>query len=98
MIEVVLVHVGVHPDPLLREDLVVLRPRQWREEEELQDIERQLALDDLDVPQDRFLGVVGKSKNIAGVGDGAVVAPFLEHFPISVILFWRFFAESDCRG
>ncbi len=82
VIEVVLVQVGVHPDPLLPQHLVVLGARQRRQEEELQDVERQFALDDLDVAQDRFLGVAGKAEDVAGIGDGAVLAPFLQHLAV----------------
>ena len=82
VIEVVLVHVGVHPDPFLPQHLVVLRAGQRREEEELEDVERQFALDDLDVANDRFLGVAGEAEDIAGVGDGAVVAPLLQHLAV----------------
>ena len=82
VIEVVLVHVGVHPDAFLPKHLVILRARQRRKEEELQNIERQLPLDDLDIAHDRFLGVAGKAENIAGISDGAVVAPFLQHLPV----------------
>ena len=68
--------------PLLQKHLVVFRTRQRREEEELKDIERQFALDDLDVAKDRLLGVGRKAENIAGIGDGAGLAPFLNHFAI----------------
>ena len=68
--------------PFAEQHLVVLRARQRRQEEELQDVERQLALDDLDVAQDRFLGVGGKAEDIAGIGDGAVVAPLLQHLAV----------------
>ena len=54
MIEVVLVHVGIHPDPVLPKDLMVLGPGQRRQEKEFEDVEGQLALDDLDVAGDRF--------------------------------------------
>src|SRR5262249_40319227 len=32
--------------------------------------------------QDRFLGVAGKAEDVARIGDGAVVAPFLQHLAI----------------
>src|SRR5688572_14906676 len=32
MIEVILVHVGIHPGSVLPQNLVILRPRQWSEE------------------------------------------------------------------
>ncbi len=61
---------------------MILRARQRGEEEELQDIERQFALDDLDIAQNRFLAVAGKTEDVAGIGDGAVLAPFLQHLAI----------------
>ena len=84
--------------PLLEQDLVVLRARQRRQEEELEDVDRQLALDDLDVAQDRLLGVVGKAQNVAGIGDGAVLAPFLQHVAILGDLVLALLgARADCR-
>jgi len=49
IIEVVFVEVGVHPDALLPEDFVVLGAGERRQYEQLEHVERQLALDDLDV-------------------------------------------------
>ena len=68
--------------PLDQQRLVILRAGQRRQEEEFQDVERQLALDDLDVAQDRFLGIAGKAKDVAGASDGAVGAPLLQHLAI----------------
>ena len=82
MVEVVLVHVGIHPDPLAATEPCGPPTRQRREEEELENIERQFALDDLDVAEDRFLGVAREAKNIAGISDGAVLAPLLQHLAI----------------
>ena len=82
MIEIVLVHVGVHPDPLLPKNLVVLRSGQRSQKKQFENVERQFVLDDLDVAQDRLLGVTRESDDIAGTGDGAVVAPFLQQLPI----------------
>ena len=62
MVEIVFVEIGIHPDPFLEQGLVVLGAGQRREEEELENVERQLALDDLDVAQDRFLRVAGKPR------------------------------------
>src|SRR4030095_10864293 len=36
----------------------------------------------LDVARDRFLRVGGKTENIAGVGNRAVVAPLLQHLAV----------------
>ena len=82
MVEVIFVHVGVHPDALLPEHLVVLRARQRREEKQLEDVERQLSLDDLNVPQDRLFAVTREADDVTGTGDGAMVAPFLQHLPV----------------
>ena len=79
MIEVVLVHVGVHPRALAVQDLVVLRARQGGEDEELEDVDRQLALDDLDVALDGLLAVVGEAQDVAGIGDAALLLPGLQH-------------------
>ena len=68
--------------PFCRQHLVVFRAGQRRQEEEFEDVERQLALDDLDVAQDRFLGVGREAEDVAGVGDGAVVAPLLQHLAV----------------
>ena len=82
MVEVVFVHVRVHPHALLVKRLVVLRTGQRCQEEELKDIDRQFSFDDLDVALDRFLGVVRKAENIAGIGDDTVPFPGLKHGPI----------------
>src|SRR6516225_5012685 len=81
-IEIVFVHVGVHPDPLLPENLVVLRAGQGSKKKQFQNIERQLALDDLDIAQDRGPGITGEADDVTGTGDGAVTAPLLQHLPV----------------
>ena len=63
-------------------NLVIFRTRQRRQEKEFQNIDRQFALDDLDIAFDRFLGIGRKTENVTGIGDGAGVAPFLQHFSI----------------
>ena len=82
VIEVVFVDVGVHPDPFLQQTLMILGARKRRQKEELENVERQFALDDLDVAQDRFLRVGRKAEDVAGVGQGAVGAPLLQHHAI----------------
>ena len=82
VVEVVLVHIGVHPDVLFPESLVVFRARQRREEEQFEDVERQLAFDDFDVAQDRCLAVAREADDVTGAGDCAVIAPFLQHLPV----------------
>ncbi len=50
---------------------MVLGTRQRRQAEELQHIDRQLALDDRDVAPDRFRRIVGEAEDVARIGDGA---------------------------
>ena len=47
--------------------------------DQFQDVERQFALDDLDIAEDRCLGITWKADDVAGVGDGAGLAPCLQH-------------------
>ncbi len=61
---------------------MILRARQRREEKELENVERQFAFDDLDIAQDRFLRIGGEAEDVAGEGDRAVRAPFLQHHAI----------------
>ena len=82
MLEIVIVHVGVHPRALEMEDLVVLRARQRREEEEFEDVDRQLALDGLDVARDRFRRVGRKAEDVAGPGHHLGALPGLQHLAI----------------
>ena len=62
VLEIVIVHVLFHPRALEMKDLVVLRARQGREEEEFEDVDRQFALDGLDVAGDRFRRVGRESR------------------------------------
>ena len=92
MLEVVFVHVGIHRGPGERQPLVILRARQRRQAEELQQIERQFALDDLDVAHDALGRVGGKAEDVAGIGEAADLLPFEQHFAIfgdAVLLFPR---------
>ena len=66
MLQVVAIHIRVQRDALEIHFLVILRARQRRQDEELQDIDRQLALDDLDVALDAFRSIAGKAQDIAG--------------------------------
>ncbi len=79
VIEIVFVEIGIHPHLLAEQRLVILGAGQRRQKEELEEIDRQFALDDFDIAQDRFLGIVRKAENIAGIGGAAMVAPFLQH-------------------
>src|SRR6185312_8186605 len=61
---------------------VVLRSRQRRQAEELQQVNRQLPLDDVDVPQNGIDCIVRKAKDIPGVGDDARSLPGQQHRPV----------------
>ena len=82
VLEVVFVEVGVHPDALVEERLVVLRAGQRRQHGEFEHIDRQLALDDLHVALDGGRRVAGQAHDEAGIGDDAGFLPGLEHFPV----------------
>ena len=58
------------------------RARQRREHGKFEDVERQFALDDLDVAQDRLLRVVGKSEYVAAIADDPDLPPRLQHRPV----------------
>jgi len=75
VIEVVFVEIGVHRHALGVQNLVILRER--REEEELDQVERHLPLDDLDIAGDLLRRVVRKAEDVAGIGDHADVLPGL---------------------
>ena len=78
-LEVVLVEVGVHPDALLVQLLVVFRARQRRQHGEFEQVDRQLPLDDLDVALDRLRRVARQAHDEARIGDDAGLLPGLEH-------------------
>src|SRR5215468_837224 len=82
VIEIVLIHVRIHPDALARKDLVILGPRQRCQEKELQNINWQFSLYDFNITGNRFLAVGRKTEDVTRIGDGAVIAPHLQHFPI----------------
>jgi len=75
VIEVVFVEIGVHRHALGVQNLVILRER--REEEELDQVERHLPLDDLDIAGDLLRRVVRKAEDVAGICDHADVLPGL---------------------
>ena len=50
------------------------------------------------VPEDRFLGVGWEAKNITGVRDGAVVAPFLEQLAVFGDLVLPFLGGNEIVG
>ena len=81
-LEVVGVQVGVHPDVSLEQLLVILGPRQRRQQRELEQVDRQLLLHDLDIAANARGGVAGQAEDIAGIGDGARPFPGLQHLSI----------------
>ena len=82
MMDVVLVEVRIHPDALLPQRLVILGAGQRRQDEQLEDVERQLLLDDLHVAQDRFARVAGEAQDVARPGRGARRVPGLQHLAV----------------
>src|SRR5215469_10919221 len=50
--------------------------------EELEEIDRQLALDDLDVVPDGFDRVVGEAQDVAAIGDAADALPGQQHLAV----------------
>ena len=49
---------------------------------ELQQVDRQLALDDLDVADDRFRSIAGEAEDVSGEDGGAGVLPLQQHLPV----------------
>src|SRR6516225_1748157 len=82
MLQIVFVEIAIQRDAGSPQGLVVLRARQRREAEELQDVEGQLLLDDRDVAPDRLGRVAGKSKDITGEREDAVRLPGKQHLAI----------------
>ena len=82
VLQLVLIHVRVHPDALGGQRLVVLGAGQGRQDEELQHVERQFLLDDLQVLLDRFRRVVREAENVAREGHDADALPFEQHLPV----------------
>ena len=77
---------------------MVLRARQRGQEEELENIERQLALDDLDVAQDRFLRIRREAEDVAGESECAVRPPLLQHDAIFGDLVLPLFGGDEVLG
>ena len=82
MMDVVLVEVGFHPYAPLPQGLVILRAGQRRQDEQLEDVERQLLLDDLHVAQDRGARVAREAQDVAGPRRGAAGVPRLQHLAV----------------
>ncbi len=92
MLQIVLVQIGVERRAGLVKLLVVFRAGQRRQEEELQEIDRQFALDDLDIAQQQFRRIGRETENVAGIGDGAGLFPHQHHLAIfgdAVLAFFR---------
>src|SRR5258708_20037967 len=82
MLDVVRVEVRLHRDALFPENLVILRARQWRQAEELNDIERQFLLNDRDVAPDGLRRIRREAKDISGKRENALRFPSQQHSPI----------------
>src|ERR1700744_4671109 len=61
---------------------MILRTWQWSEGKELDDIERQFALENRNIPADRFRRVAGETKNVARKRHDAMVLPGQQHLAI----------------
>jgi len=96
VLDVVFVGIRVHPDATPIQILVVFGSGQWREDEEFQEVDWQLALDNRNIARDGLGGVRGESKDVAGVGKYFRALPRLQHAPILgyAILAFRCFSES----
>ena len=84
--------------PLLPHRVVVLRARQRREDRPFDDIERQFALDDLDVAPDRFRRVGRQAEDVARVGEDALRFPRQQHFAVFGDLVLRLFDRLEIVG
>ena len=58
---------------------MILGAGQRGQDKELENIERQLPLDDLDIAQNGLPGITGEPDDVAGTGDRAMLAPLLQH-------------------
>ena len=77
MYQVVPVHVRVHGHALQVELLVVGRAGQRRQDEKLQHVYGQLALNDLDVPMDRLARIRREAQDVSGIGGHTLGLPGL---------------------
>ena len=91
MLDIVFVEIGIHGDPLAPQHLVVFGAGQRREDEPLDDVERQFALDDLDVPPDRFRRIGGEPENVSRIGENALRLPGQQHLAVFGNLVLRLF-------
>jgi len=79
VLEVVFVHVGVHPHPVLVECLVVGRARQRCQNKEFEQIDRQFLLHGADIVRNLLRRVPREAQNVAGIGDDPLGAPGEKH-------------------
>src|SRR3954452_11727148 len=77
---------------------MILGSRQRRQMEQLQNIERQLVLDDLDVAQHRVLRIARKAYNITGASYGTMLTPFLQHGSVFSDLVLAFLTGKQVIG
>src|SRR6516165_8587918 len=82
VLDIVFIEVRVHRDAFLPENLMVLRARQRCQAEELDDIERQLLLNDRDVTPNGRRGVRGETQDIARERDDALRLPGQQHLSV----------------
>ena len=98
VVQVVAVHVGIHRDAGAVQRLMIGGARQRGEEEELQEIDRQLFLDDLDVVSNGFDSVVRETGDVTGVGDDAGLLPGEQHLAILGDLVLPFLRAGQAVG
>ena len=82
MFEIILIQVRIQVGARAVEALVVLGAGQRCQAVKLQQINRQFALDDPDVADDRFRRVAGEAKDVAREHGRAGVLPRQQHFPV----------------
>src|SRR5215470_3460089 len=82
VLNVVLVEVLLHRDALFPENLMILRTRQWRQAEELDDIKGQFLLNDRDVAADGFRRVRREAEDVSGERENTLCFPSQQHFSI----------------
>src|SRR5688500_12881760 len=98
VIEIVLVQIGIHWDTGLMKLLVIFGTGQRRQVKELEQVDWQLALNDLDVVDDRFARVAGKAEDVTAVGDDAGIFPREQHLSIIGDLVLAFLCAEEALG
>jgi len=77
---------------------VVFGTGKRRQHEQLEHVERQFALDDLDITQDGLLPIAGKSDDVPGASDGSVLMPLLQHRAVFGDLVLAFLGRQEIVG